>query len=314
MNWLAVLAITTFLVIGGCSSPDKPLSAYLERRDLQIASATVELDAAIAQTNLILAAGQSELRLEAAIEQRPERLRDHSVVPVAWVTAPASAHLPMAHVPDGVRGIVLNSRSIGGFLYRYASDRKPLYFGDRPLKVGEPAQLLALILLHETGHVALDHAGSFDAHHLDSSTQHNPLKEMELAADEFAADRICAALGSPDAIANHAANELRLLTRRFLAQQVSERFARYPPTHAVSPFTRAANPNATPAGDRRVVYADPAPTHPNLELRMMVIGYRIDPTPDSARSLRSYLDARGDSVLPRLLRLPEPDSTEEDTP
>jgi hypothetical protein len=133
---------------------------------------------------------------------------------------------------------------------------------------------------------------------------------MELAADGFVAEQVRAALASGDPTVRASAAKIRDLTRRFVSQQAAERFGRHPPSRNVGVFTRATNPNATPSGDRRVVYGDPTRTHPNLELRMMVIGYRIDPTPESARSLRSYLDARGDRVLPQILRLPEPTAVE----
>jgi len=278
------------------------LEQHLTSLGLSQAPATRDIEVAISQANTLLNAGQSKIQLKLASDAVLAELDVGNTVPVAWVTPPANGTIPMAYVPDGVRGIVLDSRSLQGFLRRYAIRREPLYWGDRPLKVGEPDELLALILLHEAGHVSLGHAGSFNSHSRDARTHTNALKQLELEADGFAADKIRTALSSTDEEARRVAAGLWELTSRFSAQQAMERMSRHPPTRTVGPFTRAANPNATRFGDRRIVFGDGAATHPNLELRMLVIAYRIDPTAEADR-LRTFLKARGDTALLGLLGL-----------
>lgn len=312
-NAFSVIVLLS-LALPGCAK-DNVLTAYLAQHDLKLSESVPEYSSsAIEQVNLILRSADSPLRVQQTLTIQCATSLPSSEIPVLWVESSSQqSDVDEALVPPKTRCVLLHKRGIGGFIYRYATERKQLGLGDVPIKIGEPSDVLALILLHEVAHIQLGHSGSFQSpkysSDMDDRVYLNPRKLLEVDADRQAARYILSAgrVSGPAAMASRA---LQSVASRFAFQQQVVRSERYPPMHIPSHWRR--DRNDTPYGDRRIVFGDNDFTHPNLEVRMRTIGYFANPTDASRASLLAYLRDRGDDEYIRILRLAPDESTRPD--
>ena len=182
-----------------------------------------------------------------------------------------------------------------------------------------------MILLHEAGHIASGVAGSYESHLVPAilpekgasspresrlSTQAIPKeayrmttsKSNEIQADLWSADWIRSSLENDDKQeVVKLGEQLLALADNWLSRFSRERFLNYSPTPG---FIRALNPNETNYGRREVVYGDGSISHPNIELRMLIIRDRVLRTGEARKALVAYLKERREMAILELVDKP----------
>jgi hypothetical protein len=153
----------------------------------------------------------------------------------------------------------------------------------------DPVQTLALVLLHESGHVAYDDAiGGAAPHGLamkDITLPADLASSREVRADLFAGDRIHDAfLDSRDTDRFGAATDMIL----FLGGPAFNLLAR----------RILDNMGASLLGPQ-LVFADESDQHASMELRVLLVSYQAAPTPSGASLIQSFLRQR-ENALARL--------------
>jgi hypothetical protein len=113
----------------------------------------------------------------------PDRKNGEGAVPVYIVPAEDAAEM-VVRVPEGCRCIV-----IGGNEFEAAFEKLA---AEGALMAGHEVEMLSFLLLHEIGHISLDHYGQFlpDASEAFLNLDENETKLREDAADAFAADAL----------------------------------------------------------------------------------------------------------------------------
>jgi hypothetical protein len=287
--------------------------------------------AAIQRANLVLERGGASLRLEPAwVVSRT--VMNRSAIRVFWMDGGSAYGLPSAYTASDCAAIILDANRLGGFLIDLTltpQDRlkfQPFAFRPPPLPVGKPEDLLALILLHEAGHVASGTAGSYDSHLLPAiPTQERTnstrgqisgpdaipkevyrmteSKNNEVKADLWCADWIRLSRESDgDQEAVQLGEPFLALAGNWLSRFARERWLNHP--YQTPLITRAFNPNQTAYGRREVVYGDGSISHPNIELRMLIIRDRVLRTEEARKALIAYLNERHEMAILELVDSP----------
>lgn len=223
---------------------------------------------AIALTNLMLGTKGDSQRL------RP-----------SWTTALSSdvvvhlARLPLkaasiAEVPPGRRCIFV-SPDLLDFAAMFGGD------GGRGIAV-DPVQTLALVLLHESGHVVYgDATGGFAPQNLtmkDITLPADLASSREVRADLFAGDRINDAFQDKKDSARFAAATDFIL---FLGGPAFNLLAR-----------RILDNMGASSLAPQLVFADESEQHASMELRVLLVSYQAAPVRSAAEVIASFLRGR----------------------
>jgi len=139
----------------------------------------------------------------------------------------------------------------------------------------DPMDLLVVILLHEAGHVQKQPLPDTPTIRNVRATL-NEAQQEELRADAFAAERIATALKGSVKGGVEASRLMLALSCIGWNLQADRLLNHFGATTLRSPQ----------------LFRDPGASHPNLELRFLVINYLITPTPESSSLLKNFLDAR----------------------
>lgn len=149
------------------------------------------------------------------------------------------------------------------------------------------AEALSFVLLHEAGHLLNGDAGLASPSPLGEATKPtaevtrtmNAMKEREIAADRHALEALRRALGeAQDSHRNQYAAAI-LDTLRVTRLNLSARAARWRRGGADDLFAQLS-------------FGDAQLTHPNLEYRIALIVYALDPNPGNRSAVRRILDHR----------------------
>jgi hypothetical protein len=144
----------------------------------------------------------------------------------------------------------------------------------------QSGDVLAIMLLHECGHLHNGDSGSFGDDASKLNIDATATKDREMRADQFAADRLRAAkadmssqFGVRSVTAMMLMSEVMLINFNFFGARIS-------------------NLGAREFHDKGV-YWDQSLTHPNLEFRMLDIAAEMDPQDETAKkNLQDFLEAR----------------------
>lgn len=197
---------------------------------------------------------------------------DPEAIPV-HLTTPEGGRGLVASVPAECRAIVIDGNE---FEKSYQNLSK-----NDVLLQGNEMYMLALLLLHELGHIQAGHYGAFipvegaATTNLDSTND----KKREEQADEF--------VGA-------------MLRTQFLALEKGEAiFTSVPLMALVSSLSFTISTRAAlDCYPCRVIgspelFWDYGQSHPNLQLRLMMLDHRINPTATSQEILDDFLEMRG---------------------
>lgn len=208
------------------------------------------------------------------------RFADPATVPV-YVVSQGKQLDPaeIALVPSKTRCIFVNQP---GFR-QWVQEMRPGLFGDGVLAVSDQA-VMAVILLHEIGHIHLNHGGSYreftpiDSPNLSSvNLEENRFKSSEFEADAFAARQIREALQQEPSQDPKRSSSALMLS----AAAMNLSFAIPQRLNAYLRHFRA-----------RTAFWDQGYSHPNMSLRMLIFNNLIQQSRDSARLLEEFQSAR----------------------
>ena len=223
---------------------------------------------AIALTNAILPR-EGPVHLREASDERS------SGAEVFLVRGDALGATEYVFVPAGDRCVFVNDDRLDAALRLFA--------GNPAGALAVPAEdALALMLLHECGHLAAGDAGSYTppvALSVDDLTATvNVSKSRELGADAFAVDAIRAA-----AVPGRPMERFMAATRLELAlTKISWNLA----------TRRLLDEFAANALRERRLFLDRGYSHPNFELRFLVMNYRLQPTEEGRSLLADFIEGR----------------------
>jgi len=194
-------------------------------------------------------------------------------VPVFVVTSGGLTDTEISFVPRGYKCIVVNSPGVNHIANLFHP-------------AGENARLqtniefaMTLILLHEVGHIVNGDSGSFTQpfNLSDLKDSLNTVQNRELKADLFAVTQIKQAAGSglvPDKgpMGMNLGIEINGVVFDMLAGQVEA-------------LRRNEFPSSTS-------YMEHGYSHPNIELRFLIMAYKYDPSPVLLVQLQEFLHSR----------------------
>lgn len=190
-------------------------------------------------------------------------------------------------VPAGENCIFVNDDRIGEAL--------AIFSGNPAGALAVDAEhALTLMLLHEAGHVAARDRGSYTPPVRLSvgelTAADSDEKSRELNADQFAVDAIRAAATPGQPMKRFlAASNLQLALTSISWNLASRRFLDH--------F------GATALRERKL-FLDNGYSHPNFELRFLIMNYRLRPSEEARRLLNDFLDIRQQPSSPTLLGIP----------
>ncbi|MGK7654981.1 hypothetical protein ACSQ76_22090 [Roseovarius sp. B08] len=214
--------------------------------------------------------GDPELRLELAKDGEVQG----SEIPV-FAVKPSDANGMVAHVRQGCRAILIGTQEF--------EESFPKLAEGNVLIKGHEKEMLALLLLHELGHIHLDHYGGFIPSDQAPALNLNPTasKEREEDADAFAAG---------------------ILRDEITAMDEGEAFI--PGVMAITFVSNlsvviSAQASLDCFGCRVLgspdVFWDHSQSHENLEYRLLKMNHAIAPTDTSQQLLDDYERARDES-------------------
>jgi hypothetical protein len=267
----AVSFILLALLAQGCgdstpAAPD-PLTEY--RLDIATEERPLVEDA-IERTNAILQ-DSVPIRLQAGWRHSdaPDR------VPVYLIGSYNVGRDQKVWIPEGERFVLINQPALIDFLGGVT-------------KRENFSSVLAVILLHEIGHVVNGDVGSYiGGEPLSKETlnsQSTPSKNRELAADRFAASQLKQAMKTGATIPRFSAgmkvaSSLVLLNFDVFSKRLLKHF-----------------------GDQtNAAYLDSGYSHPNFELRLLIVLNEISPTPKSQALIEDFLGQRSPPIGPGIL-------------
>ncbi len=199
--------------------------------------------------------------------------RHGSDVPVYIVRHGSLAESDLVFVPPGERCIFVSDAVI---------DELPDLFleGEIGMEV-DPERYLALILLHEVGHIQLGHeSGSFnDPDPFDSllNLHETDQKDREIAADRFAVDQILAASKR-----DYSSGGMEALNLQLSISSIS---------FNITGFLRVTNFGSSSTYSPKL-YWDDGYSHPNFALRILVMQALLDGSEDSRAIVQDFIESR----------------------
>lgn len=235
----------------------------------------VALEQAVAIANTVLGPGAEPLRT------REDEKRGAMVY---LVRGGQLGDTEYCFVPEGEHCVFVNDAAFGGAMKLFAGH------AGSELAV-PPEHLLALMLLHEAGHLAHHDAGSYTPPaklSLDDLTATmNVSKSQELRADAYAIAAIRAAFqpGQPMPRFLAASNLVQAVTNvpwNLASRRVLDEFA------------------ADVVRDRRL-FLDEGYSHPNFELRFLIMSDQLHSTETSRALLSDFIAGREPSNAPKSL-------------
>lgn len=269
---LSLVGIVALVFSGGCACGDPALRAQLNEFSLrQIQRERPTVASAIQIANAVLGP-EVEVRFVpgwAAGDPDKGRVRVYEIVP----TTPDAGFGPCATLP-GSPPIVLFDPD------EFARVRRVLAGpGDQQSEL-RADQLLAILLLHEAGHIHIKHGPAFvpGENRLVLNEAESDAKTQEIDADRFAAHQIRDALAEPfpsPRMPSAASLALLLPTVSFnlMGNRTIDNFG-----------ISATNP--------RAAFWDASYSHPNTELRFLVINHELRPSASSQQLIDSFLEGR----------------------
>lgn len=274
---LSVAALATLTLLSSCREPAQVNDcdfALRPDKDLQ----------AIVQTAIGLVNGAVEdpaLRMEFV----EESVSEQDFIPV-YMVRPTESQGIVAHVREGCRAILIGGQEFAEAFAQFAN--ASVLMQDRE------AEMLALLLLHELGHIDHGHYGAFLPSQRATTSNLDPTgaKAREGEADAFAAEVMreeLAAMSTGQAY----------LPATFLVAFVSN-----------LSFVISTQATLDCFGCRTLgspdIFWDHSKSHENLEYRLLKMNYSIHPSDAARQLLADYERQREKSSKPRL-RLFDPE-------
>lgn len=226
------------------------------------------VNVAVVRTNAILGS-DIPFRLQLAAECPMPVPFDTAPVILAARVEPSQG---ICYVPIGTKYIVVDASQIPALSVTLSGG-----FADGVTL--DPERLLTICLLHECGHLFYgDFGAALDAAVDEFNDAATPEKDLELRADMFAADQIRAAMTEhfPSGRFTGAAMlsvELQTVSFNLTGKRAIDNFGK----STLRP---------------REVFLDDSYTHPNLELRMLLINHFIAPSEQSAALVEEFQRGR----------------------
>jgi hypothetical protein len=205
-------------------------------------------------------------------------------VPVALVAGDLLSSKEPIFVPEGTKCVIVSNNWLSAAESSFTRDTAHGGFEVAP------GAALALILLHELGHV--DELASVES---DPSMQAlvrilgSRRGDREVAADVYAAKQLKAAQGA-SALAMAAALEITLAAGHISWNLLANRLI----DHFGATTLRSG-----------AVFGDKELSHPNMELRFLIVQYVLTPTDTSRMLLEQFVAARENPGAGILFRQPE---------
>jgi len=210
-----------------------------------------------------------------ARQLRPSWSDKQSGIPVYLVGGEMLGATEYAFVPSDNTCIFVNDDRVDAALALFAGN--PV--GALAVR---PEDALALMLLHESGHIANGDAGSYTPSvrvSLDELTATlNDSKSRELRADAFAIDAIRAAAVPGRPMPRFLAGNALTLALTNISWNLATR--------------RLLDAFAANALRERRLFLDRGYSHPNFELRFLIMNYQLHPTETSLALLTDFLEGR----------------------
>ncbi|HEY4641740.1 MAG TPA: hypothetical protein VII75_10380 [Thermoanaerobaculia bacterium] len=269
----AFIPISAALLLFGCARP-RPVP---EKYGLHIGTThRAVLQRAIAITNTIL--GPSAVVTLRATD------RERRGATVYLVRGAQLGDTEYCFVPQGESCVFVNDAAFDGAMHLFSGH------AGSELSV-PPEQLLALMLLHETGHLANHDGGSYTPPSRlaldDVTATMNVDKSRELRADAHAIRAIREAFtpGQPMP---------RFLAAGDLVRAVANISWNLSSRRAIDDFA------ANALRDQRL-FLDEGYTHPNFELRFLIMNDQLQSTPESRALLADFVAGRQSTATPKSL-------------
>lgn len=205
---------------------------------------------------------------------RPSGYTD-KFIPVCLIDEPNLVRLGPSFVPEGEECVLVNAGELAKLATLFAGDAEVPF-------TNTEGDLLALILLHELGHIRYGDSGACVDERLLPRTNlnltANGMKARELRADAFAAEHIRDAF----AAVNSAPRLMAGFRLRDTLAKVAWNFT----------SRRVLNDFGATILRRPDVFWDSGYSHPNTEFRILTMQYLVSPTGDSERLLEQFREAR----------------------
>ncbi len=262
MSRFVLVLAALVLVAPGCSEPKT--AAHNPLADYRLEAATEErplVEQAIKLANAVLQ-DRVPVRLSAAWGDE----ESSGSVPVYLIASSNVGSNDKVWIPDGEHFVLVNQPALIEFL------------GGLTKRDNFPA-VLAVILLHEVGHLVDPAAGTKTGRSTGdagaSKSASDASKDRELAADRFAADQLKAATKIGESVPRFSAaikvqSALAMLNFDVFSKRLLKHF-----------------------GDQtNAAYGDQSYSHPNFELRLLTVLNELSPTPQSKQLLDDFLQRR----------------------
>lgn len=263
-----VFALGIILVCNGCSDPsERVLSSPIHKYGLMEAKLYKPMVAEAIQISNAILQDDVGIRLAPGWDFLP----GENVVPVFLVREFNLAKTDVVFIPMGERFIIVNERQFIRFLENKTNDH---------------SAILALMLLHEIGHILHGEAGSYygsvdlslaDIKH--AGMGDSDQKNRELEADSFAAYQVREAMRAK-----------QNPTRFFAAMKIFISLVGYA-------FNISSDQLLEHFGDLSGSrYLKEGYTHPNYEFRLRVLSFLISPNESSMKMVTDFLEQRETAI------------------
>lgn len=228
------------------------------------------VDSAIQLVNDIIDPG---LRLKLTPSWSPKVSFDTTRVPVFLLKPDIRIQREIAFVIPDVNAIFLNETNMVDFMEAHCDE------SDSGRMAVDYYEFLSVILLHELGHIFYKDRGSFDMQTGIYNRDSTKNKERELRADRFAGEQI---LSASDTLSAH-----WTLNATWLSWAVTKICWNLSHTRIVINFGAPDN----------VAFWDDSDSHPNMELRMLLIQNATMRTDDVEGLIADFLKRRSQASI-----------------